>query len=171
MKFFLLLSCTGLLLTICNCSKPLVETDQLLVLNSQKLGSNNMKILTKETEFSNNISTIENKVYKRGSAAGSSMFGMCSFIHFAKKRGYSLVVIRDSSSNYNCDDCDDCEWESTMKIGYIKDVNPTSVSVPSMQFKNMADSKEVEVRKVVFGVGADVVIGGSLGSGHVKLLN
>jgi hypothetical protein len=83
-----------------------------------------MNIVIEETMFSKNVSTIEVTVYKRGSVAGASMFEMCGFTIFAKKRGYSHYVILEHSSN---PDCSDCEWTSKTTIGYLNDVNPEYV--------------------------------------------
>lgn len=77
-----------------------------MTMDTGEHGSDSMKILIKETQFSDNISTIKEKVYKRSTAVSSSMFTICSILIFTKKRGYSHAVMLDHSTNHDCDDCE-----------------------------------------------------------------
>jgi hypothetical protein len=125
-----------------SCTNPAIENNQLLTLDSKKIGSDNMEIVIKETQFINNIAPIEETIYKRGSAAGASMFGMCGFTILAKKRGFSHYVMLEHTSSQ---DCNGCEWSSISRVGYLKNVKPTFVkSIGSFNESNLTSKNEIQ---------------------------
>jgi hypothetical protein len=125
--------------SVCSYAQDTVGKNQLLTLDSKKLGSENMEIIIKETQFSDNIAQIEETVYKRGSVAGAIMFSMCSFTIFAKKRGYSHYVILEHSGDPYCKDC---VRTFISKVGYLKNVKPCYVKSLGNMDETSVSSKD-----------------------------
>jgi len=120
-KIFIHLICIICLIFTSGCSKSAYESKKILYeFDSEKLGSSNMKITIKEISHKDNVSVIEERIYKRGSYAGAAMFSMCGNTIIAKNRGFSHFTILEQKSTNNCGNC---EWSQKVTLGLVNNVN------------------------------------------------
>ncbi len=95
--------------------------DVLYRFDTEKMGSNNMKIKIEELEHHDNYSLLRELVYERGSYAGTIMFSVCTSSIIAKNRGFSHFAIL-SDKKYQT--CDKCEMSFDKTIGFLNEVPP-----------------------------------------------
>ncbi len=74
-----------------------------------------MDVEIREVKRESNKSVVQEKVIKRGSVAGLSMFNICSFSNIAKKRGYRYI---EYLSEKDLKDCPECQWKKEYVIAF-----------------------------------------------------